>query len=142
MIASSVTELDWMDDIPQRQGPVLVIAEGLLMYLTEVQVKALISKLYESFPEGSLVFDTYSVFTKKRAASHPSFRKTGAVVQWGIDDPGELEEWVKGLRFEEEWFFTEADELKELGFWDRIAFRIAGMFTMAKKAHRILIYSW
>lgn len=44
MIPSSVTDLGWMGIISPRGRPVLVIAEGLLMYLKEEEVKALILK--------------------------------------------------------------------------------------------------
>jgi O-methyltransferase involved in polyketide biosynthesis len=42
MIASSVTELNWLERIP-RDKPVMIIAEGVLEYLTEDEIKILLN---------------------------------------------------------------------------------------------------
>jgi len=141
MIPSSVTDLGWIDTISLRGRLVLVIAEGLLMYLKEEEVKALILKLKEAFPGCGLVFDAYSVLTAKSAKKHPSIKKTGAVIHWGIDDATAIEQWAEGIRLKEEWYFTQAEDIEKLGSGYRLSFRIAGLFTAAKKAHRILYYS-
>lgn len=141
MIPSSVSNLGWIDSISPQDRPVLVIAEGLLMYLKEADVKALILTLKAVFPGCDLVFDAYSVLTARSAGEHPSLKKTGAVIQWGIDDATAIEQWADGIRLKEEWCFTQAEDIAKLGFGYRLAFRIAGLFTMAKKAHRILYYS-
>jgi O-methyltransferase involved in polyketide biosynthesis len=141
MIPSSVTDLGWTDIISPRDCPVLVIAEGLLMYLKEEDVKALIRKLKETFPGCGLVFDAYSVLTAKSVEKHPSIKKTGAAIHWGIDDATAIEQWVEGIRLKEEWYFTQAEEIAKLGSGYRLLFGIASLFTAAKKAHRILYYS-
>ncbi|HZD59079.1 MAG TPA: class I SAM-dependent methyltransferase [Anaerolineae bacterium] len=141
MISSSVTDLGWIDTISPRGRPVLVIAEGLLMYLKEEEIKALILKLKEAFPGCGLVFDAFSVLTAKRVKKHPSIKRTGAVVQWGIDDATMIEQWAEGIRLREEWYFTQSEDIEKLGFGYRLSFRVAGLFTAAKKAHRILYYN-
>ncbi len=141
MIPSSVTDLDWIDSISLRGRPVLVIAEGLLMYLKEEEVKALILKLKEAFPGCGLVFDAYSVLTAKSAQKHPSIKKTGAVIRWGIDDTTAVEQWAGGIQLMDEWYFTQAEDIQNFGFKYRLAFSIAGLFTAARKAHRILYYT-
>lgn len=141
LIPSSVTDLGWIDRIAARGRPVLVIAEGLLMYLTEEEVRALILALKKAFPGCGLVFDTYNVLTARHARNHPSIKKTGAEIQWGLDDATSIEQWAEGIRLKEEWYFTQAEDIKKLGYGYRLAFRIASLFTAAKKAHRILYYS-
>lgn len=141
MIPSSVTELGWIDHIPPRGRPVLAIAEGLLMYLQEAEVKALICALQAAFPGCELIFDAYSVLTAKSAKQHPSLQKTGAVIHWGIDDAAELEKWADGIRLKEEWYFSQAEDLNKLGLGYRLGFRLAGLFKTAQKAHRILYYN-
>ncbi len=144
MIPSSVMELSWTDlilimrDRPDRA--VLVIAEGLLMYLDEAQVKALVLRLKEVFPGCELAFDAFSVFTVRRVGRHPSLRQTGAVVRWGIDDPKQIEQWAPGIRLQEEWFFRLAPEISRLEAVYRFASWLAGQFPMANRAHRILRY--
>lgn len=56
MIAASVTAQEWLDEIPADR-PVLIIAEGLLMYLREREVAQLLRRLTGRFSSGELVFD-------------------------------------------------------------------------------------
>ncbi|RZQ65870.1 class I SAM-dependent methyltransferase [Amycolatopsis suaedae] len=56
MLATSVTDEGWLDELPSG-GPVLVIAEGLLMYLHEPEVARLLRRLTDRFGSGELLFD-------------------------------------------------------------------------------------
>ncbi len=141
LIASSVTDLSWLDTIPQQGQPVLVIAEGLMMYLAEDDVKRLLLALQTAFPGCHLAFDAYSEMTARRAKNHPSLKKTGAVLRWGIDDPHTMATWGDGIRFQEEWFFIQSPDIAKLAFRYRLMFKLAGLFTIANKAHRILYFT-
>lgn len=59
MIGSSVTDPHWLDRIPGDR-PVLVVAEGLMSYLTEKDVVDLFNRITEKFPHGDIVFDVHS----------------------------------------------------------------------------------
>ncbi|MCC6612626.1 MAG: class I SAM-dependent methyltransferase [Anaerolineae bacterium] len=141
LIASSVTDLAWIDSVSAEGRPVLVIAEGLLMYLAEEDVKALFLKLKAAFPGCRLACDVYSMLTAQRAKDHPSLKKTGAVIQWGIDDAHDVERWAPEIRLVEEWYFAQAPEVARLGLGYRLGFQLAGLFAMANKAHRIVYYN-
>lgn len=120
--------------------PVLVIAEGLLMYLGGVEVKRLLLRLREVFPNCRLVADVFSRMTARTATKHPSLKQTGASIGWGIDDPREIEAWSQGITLLEEWFFTQDPDLNLLGAGYRFAYQLAGAFKMVQRAHRILYY--
>ncbi len=62
MIASSVTDLDWLDGIPGDR-PVIVVAEGLMQYLSWDEAVALFTRITTQFPSGQVIFDAYSRFT-------------------------------------------------------------------------------
>ena len=141
LVASSVTDLGWLDAIPQQGQPVLVIAEGLFMYLTEDDVKQLLLAIQAAFPGCHVAFDAYSELTARRVKSHPSLKKTGAAIQWGIDEPRTIETWGKGIRFQEEWFFVQSPDITKLAFRYRLIFKLAGLFPIANKAHRILYFT-
>jgi O-methyltransferase involved in polyketide biosynthesis len=140
LIASSVTDLAWIDTISARNRPTLVVAEGLLMYLKEAEVKALFLKLREAFPGCELACDLFSTLTAKRARDHPSLKKTGATIQWGIDDAKDIEGWGPGIQLKEEWYFAQAEEIDQLDAGYRFGFRLAGLFSAANKAHRIVYF--
>jgi O-methyltransferase involved in polyketide biosynthesis len=106
MIASSVTDLRWLDQIP-RDRPAIAVAEGLVVYLPEADAVALFRRITEQFPAGQLIFDTYSRLTVRilnlavRLASLRSkSTAAGALVHlpWGIDDPHMLERQVPRLK--------------------------------------------
>jgi O-methyltransferase involved in polyketide biosynthesis len=140
MIASSVTDLAWIERIPAESRPVFVVAEGLLMYLHESNVRELILRLHDRFPGCEMVFDAFSKYTIDRIQAHPSIQKTGATVQWGIDDPHQLEKWTDGIRLKEEWFFSQSPDIKHLSWFYRVMFRLTRSIQVAQRAHRLLYF--
>jgi O-methyltransferase involved in polyketide biosynthesis len=141
MIPSSVTELNWIDGIEAAGRPTLIIAEGLLMYLTESDVRALVLRLREAFPGCQLVCDAFSAMTAKRATAHPSLKRTGASLGWGIDDPHDLERWADGIRLIEEWYFTQSPDIAHLSAGYRFIYRLVAHIPMVQRAHRLLYYT-
>jgi O-methyltransferase involved in polyketide biosynthesis len=140
MISASVTDPEWMDAVTSGRQPVLVVAEGLLMYLSEADVRRLVLRLQEAFPGCRLIADVFSRLTARLATKHPSLKYTDATIGWGIDDPLELEAWAPGLRLLEEWYFTDDPDLARLNFGYRLAYRLAGALKTVKRAHRIVYY--
>ncbi|MGP4020664.1 class I SAM-dependent methyltransferase [Saccharopolyspora sp. 5N708] len=55
-IGMSATDPAWLAEIPTEQ-PVLIIAEGLLMYLPTHEVELLLRRLTDRFSTGELIFD-------------------------------------------------------------------------------------
>lgn len=92
MIGSSVTD-KWLDEIP-TDLPMLMVAEGLLMYLTEPEVRTLLQRLTDRFGSGELLFDTVSPIG-------PRLSKvlTKGITKWGTGDAHEIEQWNPRLRF-------------------------------------------
>jgi O-methyltransferase involved in polyketide biosynthesis len=140
LIASSVTDLEWVETVIAAGRPVLAIAEGLLMYLGEADVRRLILRLREAFPGCRLIADVFSRLTARSATRHASLKHTGATLGWGIDDPHEIEGWSPGIRLLEEWFFAQDPDLDRLSLGYRLAYKLAGAFKMVQRAHRIVYY--
>lgn len=96
MIGSSVTDALWLDHIPTGR-PTLVVAEGLLMYLQESEVRQLLERLTDRFDSGELLFDTLSAL-----APRLSKVLTKGIITWGIRDARDIETWNPRLRFLEQ----------------------------------------
>jgi O-methyltransferase involved in polyketide biosynthesis len=92
MIASSVTEADWLNQIPADR-PALVVAEGLMYYLKEEDVQSLVKRIVERFPSGQIMFDAISKRYLKMQKTNVGISATGARMWWGVDDVHELEKW-------------------------------------------------
>ena len=56
LIGAPLDDLHWLDEVP-RDRPGLLVAEGVLHYLSETEVKALLNAVVAHFPEGQMIFD-------------------------------------------------------------------------------------
>jgi O-methyltransferase involved in polyketide biosynthesis len=82
LIGASVTDTGWLREVPADR-PVLIIAEGLLMYLAESDVRRLLQRLTDHFSSGELIFDGLA----------PWLTRVVKPFRWGIRDGRELEQW-------------------------------------------------
>jgi len=141
LISSSVMELNWLELInPNKNKPVIILAEGLFMYLKEEEIKTLFKALQDKFTKSIIIFDSYSEMTAKGIKNHPSIKKTGAIINWGINHAKDIELWDNKIHLIEEWYFTQSVELSKLDLGYRLVFKFMGLFPIAKKAHRILVF--
>ncbi|KAK6822439.1 hypothetical protein PG987_013984 [Apiospora arundinis] len=86
----SVTESDWLNDIPADR-PTLIIMEGLTMYLAEKDGISLLRRLLKRFPSGSIIFDCVGSIVLRAQGLIGVLRYTGATFGWAIDYPRYLE---------------------------------------------------
>lgn len=132
MISKSMFDYTWIKEIEKRDGPVLFVGEGLLMFLSGEQIKEFLEKLQEKFPQGEILNDILSLFVSKNSKRHDSIKKTKARFCWGVNDPKELETLVPGLSIKKQtdflkygredwkifWLITRIPPLKKLfGMW-------------------------
>ena len=90
VIASPLSNLDWLREVPVDR-PTLIVAEGLVMYLTEDELKQLFSRFIDHSGTGQLAFDSHSrQAVQKLREKKWSVRGTGATFQWGLGDAAEV----------------------------------------------------
>ena len=92
MIESSVTDLQWLDSIDHNGEQVLVIAEGLSMYLTEDEVAALMDALGTKFGKVTLLMDAYSKAAAKLSKIKNPINAVDAQISFAMSDPTLLEQ--------------------------------------------------
>jgi O-methyltransferase involved in polyketide biosynthesis len=98
LIGSSVTDLTWFECIP-RGRPVLMIAEGLVPYLTEADARRLLTSVVDAFPVGQIQFDTVSVSAWRTSKWDPLGHKYNAQFHCGFNDPAALAGWHPRLKY-------------------------------------------
>ncbi|MFN4119007.1 class I SAM-dependent methyltransferase [Acidovorax sp.] len=77
----------------RRARPVLLVCEGVLMYLQPAQVQAVLTEFAEHAPAGSrMVLDVLTRQAVGLAAHHASVGPTGAQFCWGVGRMDELEQ--------------------------------------------------
>ena len=101
LIRSNVTDLTWLERIP-RGRPVLVIAEGLVPYLTETDVRRMLTSIVDAFPTGQIQLDTVSVSAWRFSKWDPLGRRYNALFHCGFDDPAALADWHPRLEYVDE----------------------------------------
>ncbi|MGH3554779.1 MAG: class I SAM-dependent methyltransferase [Mycobacterium sp.] len=105
LVAASVTDPAWLAAIPDER-PVLMIGEGLTMYLTEQDGTALLRRVVEHFGSGELQFDAFNRLGIKSQVLNTVVRRSGATLRWAIEGPDDIVATVPGVRLLacERWF--------------------------------------
>jgi O-methyltransferase involved in polyketide biosynthesis len=89
MVGASVTDPSWFEGVPSDR-PVIVVAEGLTMYLDPADGRELFRRVVEHFSSGEVFFDAYSKLGVRIQKTNAVVRRAKATLRWGIDDPNEL----------------------------------------------------
>ena len=136
-LACSVLDSAWLEAVSvHRQRPFLFLAEGVLMYFEEAQVKSLVLTLRENFPGAQLVFDAFSPFFVWANNRRVARTGIGARSHWALKRGKDLETWGDGISLLEEWFpffalsraFIMFDGCAIFHFWPgRLAFSTTGL---------------
>jgi O-methyltransferase involved in polyketide biosynthesis len=140
MIGSSVTDYGWIDKIDYEDEPVLVIAEGLLMYLNEDEVEELLIQLKNKFTNAEIIFDAFSKTTVKYSKYQTSLERTDAKIQWGSDEPHEIEKYASGITHIDTRYLNDDYRVKFLNGYYRLMFNITRFFKTAREEQRIFIF--
>lgn len=99
MIGKSVTDLSWLDKINIDSENVLIIAEGLTMYLSEEELKSVITGINEKIGKVTLVFDAYSKKAVKASKYKNPVKQMNAQIKWGMNEPNDLLKLHENLKF-------------------------------------------
>jgi O-methyltransferase involved in polyketide biosynthesis len=111
LLAGSAFDSAWLDKVSaHRQRPFLFLAEGVLMYFEEAQVKSLVLMLRDQFPGAELVFDAFSPFLVRANNLRMAISKFGVRYRWGLGRGQELESWGDGIRLLDEWGYFDRPE--------------------------------
>ena len=88
--------LDRLTGLPDDR-PVLVIAEGLTMYLDRTAGEELLRTITGHFPQGTIIFDAMSHWAIARQRASGIVRHSRSRLHWGIDHPAEVISAVPAL---------------------------------------------
>ncbi|WP_300369621.1 class I SAM-dependent methyltransferase [Brachyspira sp.] len=97
-IPSSILNFDFIDRI-EKKDKVIVIAEGVLMYMDENEIKMIIEEFSVKFNNCHFIFDTIPKFFVKNTKMHSTVKKTNAVFKWGLDKPRYIDKMSSHIQF-------------------------------------------
>lgn len=139
LIGAPLSDLGWLDEVPQER-PGLLIAEGVLHYLSETEVKALLNAVVAHFPGGQIIFDICNRFIVKRAGSNVG--GTGATYKWGLDEPQDIQQLEPKLELIKEFRPSEQVAFSRFPLWWRTLYRVQELNLTLRRMERIIVYRY
>ena len=110
-IAADLTDPGWLDAVPGGR-PAVIVADGLLAFLTQDDMVDLVNRLVGHFPGGELAFNGYSRFAIWAARHYHGTQSVADLLRSpGFDDPHEPERWNPRLRLVREILLTREPEV-------------------------------
>ncbi|MBE5872486.1 MAG: class I SAM-dependent methyltransferase [Lachnospiraceae bacterium] len=130
MVELDATKPEQIGIFPDSDTVILVL-EGLSMYLSKEQLHNFLKALEEKYPKLHILMDVYTEFGAKASKYKNPVNEVGVTKVYGID---QLEDVLRGmnLRVQKEHIFTPEYLVKELKPLDRSVFR----FLFTGKAYR------
>lgn len=92
-IAKSAMDRSYVDEIEYSGEPVLVIIEGLTMYLNEKDIRQIFDIIYNKFSKATIFVETMSPFVVKHIREK-SIEKSQARFTWGVKNGHELHKLI------------------------------------------------
>ncbi|MGH3720834.1 MAG: class I SAM-dependent methyltransferase [Pseudonocardiaceae bacterium] len=101
-INADLTTPGWLDDIPANR-PTMIVADGLVAFLSGPAYKAMARALTAYFSTGEFAFNAYTPLVMRLGNYSGTFKALNARTAGdGINDPHEPESWGAGLTLIEE----------------------------------------
>ena len=139
LIGAPLDDLRWLDQVP-RDRPGLLIAEGVLHYLSETEVKALLNAVVAHFPGGQMIFDICNSMIVKRTGSNVG--GTGATYKWGLDDPQDIKQLEPKLELIKEFRPSEQVAFSRFPLWWRAIYRAQEVVPTLRRLERTIVYRY
>jgi ferredoxin len=131
-IGADLTKPTWLDAVPNNR-PAVIVADGLIAFLSEEELSALVSRLIDHFPKGQIAFNGYSkfaVWAQKRFSGADSIKDVTKFP--GFDDPRHPESWDRRLMLRKEILCTREPEVAAFP----LGLRLAGARRRDRRSRR------
>lgn len=107
LLAASIVDDGWVAAVAASPGPWCFVAEAVLIYLPEEQVRTAFA-LMGRFADARVSFDTWGSWMLEHQDDHDTLGAMEARVQWCCDDPRTVEAWAPGWTLVESCTFPDA----------------------------------
>ena len=104
----SVLDLDWIKKVKEKKlNKVLFIAEGLLMFLSEIEVRYLLQNIRDNFIDSEIIFDSLGVSLAQNSRRSSEILGINVSYKWGIKNLSEMETWGKRIKLVNQWHYLD-----------------------------------
>lgn len=137
MIAGDARDCIWLENVKEHQS-VIVVMEGVSMYLTVAEMQSLADCLCTHFEEVTLLVDCYTSFAAKMSKHGNPIKTVGVTAVYGIDDPQVYQ--GKELVFVKEHTMIPQKYIDMLKGFERFLFAKLYAGNFSKKLYRLFEY--
>lgn len=134
MINGDVRESDWLTKISDNKHAIIVL-EGISMYLTNSELKNLISDIGNHFETVNLLMDCYSLFAAKMSKYKNPVNDVGVRQVYGLDNPELIVD--SNVLFKKEREMTPSKYIEELEGLEKFIFRRLYAGNLSKKLYKL-----
>lgn len=134
MIGTDVQDGAWLKQIGGQR--VIVVMEGVSMYLPPEELAKLLGRLRERFSRVWLLMDCYTRFAAKMSKIRNPINDVGVTQVYGMDDPLE----VSALKFVKRHSMTPQHMIDQLKGAEKLIFRKLYAGKMSEKLYRLYEY--
>ena len=137
MIAADAVACDW-SKIAEGKTSAIVVMEGVSMYLSTDELKALTEKLSQGFEHVAMLMDCYSLFAAKMSRYKNPVKEVGVSVVYGLDDPTLIDSG--DFKFLAEHEMTPEEYVDKLEGFEKKLFKKLYAGKFAKKLYKLYEY--
>jgi len=139
-IGADVRDAAWLDAVPTGR-PAVVVADGLMGFLTQEEMTSLLDRLVTHFPSGELVFNSYSRFAIWATKHVPGTKSVAGLLRNpGFDDPHEPERWNPALHLVREMLLSRDPEVARFPPVLRLYYRLSALSTSWSRKGTIVLH--
>jgi O-methyltransferase involved in polyketide biosynthesis len=140
-IGADVTDDDWLSAIPTDR-PAVIVADGLMGFLSRDEMISLLDRLTSHFPSGEIAFNGYTRFAVWAARHSRGTQSVAELVKFpGMDDPHDPERWNPQLKLVKEILIPREPEVAQFPSSLRWYYRLSAHSTSwSRKGTTVLHY--
>ncbi len=138
MLEGDASKPTWIKDLPEAKN-VLVLLEGISMYLTLVEVQELLFEITKKYENASVLMDVYTSLGAKASKYKNPINDVGVALVYGIDEPtAAIKE--NCIDFTQELDMAPMKLINELQGFERWFFKTMFGGKIAKSMYRLFEY--
>jgi O-methyltransferase involved in polyketide biosynthesis len=139
-IGADLRDGDWLDAVPPGR-PAVIVADGLMGFLTQEEMSSLLDRLVDHFPFGEIAFNSYSRFAIWATKHVPGTKAVSELLKFpGFDDPHEPERWNPRLHLVREILLSREPEVAQFPPFLRLYYRLSSHSTAWSRKGTIVLH--
>lgn len=138
MMIGDATKPEWVNNLPKNKD-VIVILEGISMYLTKDEVEHLLHNIGNHFNNVNLLIDFYTELSAKMSKYKNPINDVGVTEVYGLDEPKSIEKNT-GFTFVKEHSITPVEMINQLKGAEKFIFKSIFGGSFSKKMYRLYEY--